>query len=119
MSVHRSRERLGKVVRERAYVLRDGHVVVVQHDEQVRRQGAGVIEGLEGHAGGEGAVTDHGSDAPAVALTGCRDRHSESRAYRGARVSNAEGVVFALLTARERRQPTGLLYCGQTVAPAR
>ena len=40
----------------------DRHLVVVEDDDEVLLQPAGVVHGLEDHAAGEGAVADHGHD---------------------------------------------------------
>jgi hypothetical protein len=54
------------VLVEGAHRRRDGHLVVVEDDQQVGVVDvAGVVEGLEGHAGGHRAVADH-RDRPAV-----------------------------------------------------
>src|SRR6185437_2845307 len=94
-----------EVVRQGTDVFGDGHVVVVEHDQQVHRQAASVIERLEGHAGGHGAVTDDRHRAARLAFALGGDRHAQGSADRGARVTHAKGVVGAFTAAREGGQP--------------
>ena len=42
----------------------DRHLVVVQDDDEILFQPAGIVHGLEDDARGEGAVADHGQDVP-------------------------------------------------------
>ena len=96
---------------------RDGHLVVVDHDQQVEGQGARVIQGLEGHAGAQGPVADDGDDvAPLPRQTG-GDRHPEGGADRGAGMSDAEGVVRALAALGEAGQ-AALLAQGPHAGPS-
>jgi phosphoribosylformylglycinamidine (FGAM) synthase-like enzyme len=59
---------LRQVAVERAHRRADAHVVVVQDDQQVAVGHAGVVERLEGHAGGHGAVADDGHRVAVLAL---------------------------------------------------
>ena len=63
-----ARQYLGQVVVHRADVGRDGHVVVVEDDEQVGVDGPGMVHGLEGHAAGDAAVADDGDHLFVLAL---------------------------------------------------
>ena len=78
---------------------------------------AGVIQRLEGHAGGHRAVADDGHGAPRLAEAAGGDRHAEGRADRGAGVADAEGVVLAFRAGREGREAARLLDRVQAVAP--
>ena len=108
-----------EIVGERTHVLRDRHVVVVEHDQQVGLQRAGVVERLEGLPGGDRAVADHRDHAPRDALLLRADRHAERGADRGARVADAEGVVGAFAARREGREAVLLLDRREPVTPAR
>ena len=92
---------LGEVVVHRPDVGRDAHVVVVQYDQQVRVDGAGVVHGLVGHAAGDAAVADDGDHVVAAALELVGDGHPQGRADTGAGVAYAEGVVLAFLPVGE------------------
>ena len=78
------------------HVLGDGHLVVVEHHQHVLVDVAGVIEGLEGHAGGDGAITDDRDHLAAKPFALGRHRHAERCPDGGAGVAHAEHVVLAL-----------------------
>src|SRR5262249_35145307 len=94
---------------ERTHVLRNGHVVVVEHDEQIGRQRSGVVQGLERQAGRDRAIADHGHHAAALTSLRGRHGHAERSADRGARMTDTERVVLALCARRKGCKPTGLL----------
>ena len=119
MRVHAAGKRARELARERADVLRNRHVVVVQDDQQVGRQRAGVIQGLEGHARGHRSVADHGDDAPIIAEPLGADGHAEGGADRGARVPDTERVVLAFRARRKGCQAARLLDGVELLAPAR
>ena len=114
-----AREHAREVQRQRADVLRDRHLVVVQHDQQVGLERPGVVHAPRRPAPALiapspiTATTRRGSPR----LRG-GERHAERRADRGARVADAEGVVLALAAVRERRQPVLELDGAQAVAAA-
>ena len=109
MRVHAAGQRARQVIGQRADVLRNRHVVVVQDDEQIRGRRARVVQRLEGHAGRERAVADDGHCATVLAALGGRDRHAERGGDGGAGMADAEGVVLALAARRERAR--GRLSC--------
>ncbi len=77
-----------------------------------------MIQCLERHARSQGAIADHGHDAPAFTVLGRCDGHAQGGADRGARVSDAKGVVLAFRATGKRRQTAWLLDGGQALAPA-
>ena len=109
MRVHAARQGARQVIGECADVFRNRHVVVVQDDQQVGGRRTCMIERLEGHAGGQRAVADDRDRAAILAAFGGGDGHAQCGADRGARVTHAEGIVFAFGTRRKRRQAIGLL----------
>jgi hypothetical protein len=62
-------EQFGEVAADGADRGADGHVVVVEDDQQVGVERAAVVERLKGHAGAERAVADDGDDLSALALS--------------------------------------------------
>src|SRR5512133_4307350 len=66
---------------EGAHVLRYGHFVIIENDNQVFLKVAGLIERLKGHATGQGAVTDYRDGM--VLSTGQvgRSRHAKGCGY--------------------------------------
>jgi hypothetical protein len=98
---------------------RDRHVVVVQDHQDVEVVlDAGVVQRLEGHAGGHRAVADHGDRLAPLALQLGRVGHAQGRRDRGRRVRGAEGVVFAFVALREARQAEVLAQRGHALATA-
>ena len=111
-------EHAREIIGQRADVLRNRHVVVVEDDQQVGRQRTGVVQRLERHAGGQRAVAD--------------DRHR--RAGRSPRCAAATAMPRAALIevlecptpkvsyslslrGREGRQAAVLLDGVQPIAP--
>ena len=73
------------------------HLVVVQDDDQILLQSAGVVHGLEDDAAGKGAVADHGHDAsvflrPQQIVAAL---HAQGGADAASGVAGHEQVVFA------------------------
>jgi hypothetical protein len=95
----------------------DGHLVVVEDDQQIGVERAAVVERLEGHAGAERAVADDGDDLPALALELGGDGHAERGADGGAGVADAEGVVLALAALGEAGQAALLAHAVHALAP--
>ena len=96
---------------------RDRHVVVVQHHDQPRMPGAGVVHRLIGHAGAHRAVADHRDDVALLALQVARHRHPQPGRDRGGGMRRAERVVFALRAAGEAGQAAALAQRADAVAP--
>ncbi len=84
-----------------AHVRADGHGVFVQHHEHVRVDITAVVEGLEGHAGGHGAVADHRRHAPRLTGAVRGQGHAQAGADGSRRVTNAKSVIFTLRALRE------------------
>ena len=97
---------------------RDRHVVVVQHHDQARIHGAGIVERLIGHAAGHRAVADHRDDVVGLALDVARHGEAERRRHRGRGVAGAERVVGALAALGEAAEAAALAQRRQPVAPA-
>ncbi len=116
MRVHAAGQCARQIIRERADVLGDRHVVVVQDDQQIGRQGPRMIQRLERHSRRERAVADDGHGAAIFAALRRGDRHAERGADRGARVTDAEGVVLALAAGRKGREAPVLLDGVQQLA---
>ena len=93
-----------EILRHRAHVGSDGHLVVVQDDDEVAPRCAGVVEPLVGEAAGEGSVAEHGDDAEAFLVEITRGRHPESGGNRGCSMAGAESVVVALAALQESGQ---------------
>ena len=107
-----------EIGRQRADRRRDRHVVVVEDDDQARVHRAGIVHGLIGHAGGHGAVADHGDDVVLLAVEIAGDRHAERGGDRGRGMRRAERIVFALGALGEAGQAAALAQRADAVAAA-
>ncbi len=75
-----------------------------------------MVECLEGHARGQGAVADHRDRLALDALQLGGNGHAQGSADGGAGVTDAKGVVFALAAAREGGQAVLLAQAGHAFA---
>src|SRR5699024_12194888 len=73
----------GKIAVEPADVVGDGHLVVVEDDQHVGPAVGGVVEGLEGHAGGHRTVADDGQGAPVADAVASRQGPAHGGAITG------------------------------------
>ena len=112
------RAQRGQVVGEAAAGRGVGALVVVDDDDE-RQVGLGrdVVQGLPGHAAGEGAVTDDGDRVP-VALTPDHAAGGDAGGpgQRGRRVGVLDHVVLGLGAARVAGQPALGAQAGEVVA---
>ena len=81
--------------------------------------GAGVVQSLVGHAGGQRAVADHGDDPVAAAGEVPDDGHSERGRDRCRRMRGAEGIELALAALGEAGKPAGRAQRVDAVTAAR
>ena len=107
---------LGQVVGQAADILGDRHVVVVEDHQHVGANVGGVVQRLEGHAGGQCAVADHRHALALLALQTGGDGHAQGRADAGAGMADAEGVVLALAAPWEGGQAVLLAQTAHALA---
>ncbi len=112
-------ENPGEVLRERADVGRDRHLVVVQHHEQIDRHRPRMVERFVGEPGRHAAVADHRRHLARLPLQARGKRHAERGADRGARVAGAEGVELALAAREKAAQPAATADARHALAPLR
>ena len=93
-----SRSRL-QVLVQAAVVLRDGHIVVVDHDDQVAVQFCRVVERFQRFAAAQRAVTDDSNHVAVLALEVAALGQTAGQADRGGGVTDGEMVVLALVRA--------------------
>ncbi len=118
--VELARQQARQVAIERADRRRDRHVVVVQDDQEVHVVfDARIVQRLERHAGGHGAVADDGDGVAVFTLDLGRCGHAERGRDRGRRVGGAERVVLAFVALREARQAIQLAQRRHAAAAAR
>ena len=94
---------------EGAHRRTDRHVVVVEHHQQIgARQVPGVVDRLQGHATGEGAIADHG-DAAKIFTAGIAGQgHAQGGRDAGGGVAGAEVVEAAFAALEITGHPTPL-----------
>ena len=117
--VELSGEHLGEALGERAHVGRDGHLVVVEHDEKIGLDIARVVERFEGHAAGQASVADDRHHPAWRGAVPGSDRHAQRRAHRGAGMADAEGVEGALRAPGKGSETPPLAHRGASDRGAR
>ena len=106
----------GEVARERADVLGDRHLVVVEHDDERRAEVPDVVERLERHAAGHRPVADDDEDRLVAALRVARAREPERDRERVRGVAGVERVVGALAALGEAAHAAVLPQRGEALA---
>ena len=84
-----------------ADIFRNGHIVVVQHDDEILLHAGSIVQTLIGHAAGQGAVSDHGNHCEFLVLNVPCLRDAQSCRNRCGAVSGIKAVKGALRTLRE------------------
>ena len=84
ISVELAGPELGKVGGQATGIARDGHLVVVEHHQQIFIHMGGVINRLKGHAGGHGAIAHHRHGAALLAQLLGGHSHAQGSTDRGA-----------------------------------
>ncbi len=104
--------------RERSHVGRNGHFIVVEHDNEPAPHVAGLVQPFKGKPGGEGAIADHGQNM--VFQTGeiARQRHAERRRHRCGGMADAEMIVPAFFRLGKAADPAQTPQGVEHVRPA-
>ena len=97
----------------------DGHAVVVEDDDEVLVEVAGVVQALEGDARGHGAVADHRDHLVPLPLQAAGAGHPQGRGNGGGAVPGVEGVVAALAPLGKAAEAAVLPQGVEPVAAAR
>ena len=107
-----------QVMVECTHVLVDGHLVVVEQDEQVVGVRRSIVQAFEGHASADRGIADHGHHLPLVAFQVVGHRHAQGSrdAVRG--MTCRERIVLALLRRGESAQAAQLAQGRERVASA-
>ena len=103
------------MVAEATHRLGDGHIVVIEHHQQILVQGPGLVEGLEGHTSTHGTIPDHRHHLTRLALLLGGNRHAQSCADGGTGVAGTEGIVFALAAPRKPGQTILMTQTGHLI----
>lgn len=102
---------------ERTNVVRDALAVVVYDDDQVLLQGAGVVDGLEGHPTSKGSITNHRDDLVCRAAQVACDGHAERGRDRRTGMAGAKRVIRTFVPPQVAGQPVELFYRAEAVEP--
>ena len=108
-----------EVVGERPDVRGDRHLIVVENDEQVLLENAGIVDGLNGNSGRHGSVADHADDAPVPPHDIIAGHDAEPGRDGGSRVARQEGVIVAFFGVGEAGEPAVLAHGVYLVLPSR
>ena len=78
-------------------VLVDGHIIVIEYDDQRLAACTGIVERLIRHAAGQRTVTDNGDDMILLTPNGARVRHAQRDRYRTGGMTGDARVCRALV----------------------
>ena len=95
----------------------DGHIIVVEHNEQRLARSPGAVQRLVGHAAGQRAVTDDCDNVVFLVLERAGVRHAERYRNRIRGVARDARVGDALLRLHEAAQAAVLAQRVEAVAP--
>ena len=107
-----------QVMVEGTHVLVDGHLVVVEQDEQIVGVRRSIVQAFEGHASADRCITDDGHHLSLVTFQIVCHGHTQGsrNAVRG--MTRRERIVLALLRCGESAQATQLAQGCERVASA-
>ena len=84
-----------------AHIFRNGHVVVIQDDNEIGFQPRRIVQRLIGHSPGQGTVSDHGYHRIVLPLQIPGLHQAESRRNGGRAVARVKAVAVAFLSLGE------------------
>ncbi len=108
-----------KMLVHRPYVRRNGHLVVVQNDEQILLQHPAIVQRFVGNAARHGTISDHSGDFVLFAIVIARGRDAKRGADGCRCVSRAEDIVRALFAFQKWREAVFLANGLKPVFPSR
>src|SRR5581483_11235103 len=94
-----------QVFRYRANVRRDGHLIVIEHDNDVSVRRASVVESLVRETRCQRTIAQDSDDFEGLFLQIPADRHAKRGRNRGRGMTGAERIVFALRPLQEAGDP--------------
>src|SRR5581483_5469647 len=96
-------------------IIRDGFVVVVQHNDQVFLQAASIINGFQGHAAGEGTIANNCDNFCMLTSEVTSGGQAQCRRNGCTGMAGSKYTVRALLAPQVARKPSKLAYGMETV----
>ena len=106
---------LGQIAVQRTHWRTDGHVVVVEHHQQVAIGHPRIVQGLKRHARCHRAVADDGHRMALLALLTRGQGHAQGGRDAGRGVRRAKRIELTLVTPRKPRQAVALPQSGHLV----
>src|SRR5256714_11108734 len=94
----------GQILRHRADVGRNRHLVVVEDHDEVALRRTGVVQSFISQTASQSPVAEYRHNLEMLAVQIARDRHPVACGNRGARVTRAESVVLTLGTLEKARE---------------
>ena len=103
---------------ERTDVVVDGHIVVVEDNQQIVGVGRRIVEPFKGQSSGNGGIADYSNDLAVFFAfqTGC-DRHTQRGRYRVGGMAGNESVVGTFHGRGESAQPAQFAVGRKTFSP--
>ena len=118
LEVMLARRQIGEVLGPGAHVGRNGHLVVVEDDDEPLPHVADLVEGLEGRPARQASVADDGDDVEVLLLLVPGHGHAQGGRQGRRGVAGVEDVVRALLTGGEAEQAVEEAEAAEPVPPA-
>ena len=103
---------------ERAHVLGNAHLVVIEHDNHVFLRKANLVQGGQRHATGEAPVANHGRDFVILSQRISSVSHAQRAGQTGRGVTHGGGVVLALGNLGEARKTAFLANTRHLASPS-
>ena len=86
----------------------DRHLIVIENDQQIGADMAGMCKGFKRHAAGDGTIADDRNDFSVWRQLAGSDCHTHGCRNAGGAVPNAKGIEFTFGTLGESREATSL-----------
>ena len=97
-------------------VLGDGHLIVIENDDEILANAPCMVQPLQSHAGGHGSITNHADDFVLLTLLFPRLDHPVGGRNAGAGMPGIKGVVDAFLAFAKSAQ-SAILAKGVKLLP--
>ena len=95
-----------QVFRHCTNIFRDGHLVIVKHNNHLFTQVTSIVQCFESHTTGHGTVTNDSYNIVVLTFYIASHSHTKSCRNRSAGMTYAKSIVFAFATLRKTGKPT-------------
>src|SRR5579884_4310182 len=100
--------RLTQIMRERTHVVRNGFVIVVQHNNKILFCDTSIIDSFQGHAASQSAITNNSDHLVMLALQVTRGSQAKCSRDRGAGMAGTKDIIWTFIAAQVTRKATKL-----------